>query len=479
MVNERRDHPNPDDIVITPGGPRRREDVHQVDVGEAIRVNASGTPEIGRFIQGAPEFQPQDMVITPGGPRSKSQVHLIEPDHILDLSGDRIRQLHPSGEVIADYGEIASHAINSRVGLRERQLQPGPAPALGSGWITYTSWTNATGTPISSFSTTWTVPPAPATQSGQLIYLFNGIEDAGFNWIYQPVLQWGVGGAGGGNYWAIASWYVDGPGGAAFHSNLIQVNSGDVLVGVMTLTGQSGGKFSYNCQFQGIANSGYAINNISELVWCNETLEAYRITQCSDYPHTDLTSFRNINIQTGSTTPAVTWTPTDQVTDCGQHAVVVSNSSTAGEVDLYYRQPSDWSGVDDDWRSLGGIFPVGAPVTAVARNPGQLDLFICGNDGRVYTSWWTQGQDWTGVHDNWRSLGGFFPAGAKVAAVARTPNNLDLFICGNDGRVYTSWWSAGADWSGINDNWRSIGGFFPAGAPVSATTRNAGNIDLF
>ncbi|WP_429645487.1 hypothetical protein, partial [Skermanella aerolata] len=142
-------------------------------------------------------------------------------------------------------------------------------------------------------------------------------------------------------------------------------------------------------------------------------------------------------------------------------------------------QASRWSGVADNWRSLGGMFPVGAPVTAVSRKPGQLDLFVCGNDGRVYTSWWSQGQDWSGINDNWRAIGGFFPAGAKVAAVARTPDNLDLFICGNDGRVYTSWWSQGQDWSGINDNWRSIGGVFPAGAPVAAVARTPDNLDLF
>jgi hypothetical protein len=33
----------------------------------------------------------------------------------------------------------------------------------------------------------------------------------------------------------------------------------------------------------------------------------------------------------------------------------------------------------------------------------------------------------------WRNIGGIFPPGAPVAAVSRTPNNLDLFITGNDG----------------------------------------------
>jgi hypothetical protein len=49
----------------------------------------------------------------------------------------------------------------------------------------------------------------------------------------------------------------------------------------------------------------------------------------------------------------------------------------------------DWSGIYDNWRSLGGIFPVGAPVVATSRNPDNLDLFVTGNDGRVYTSWWS------------------------------------------------------------------------------------------
>jgi hypothetical protein len=47
------------------------------------------------------------------------------------------------------------------------------------------------------------------------------------------------------------------------------------------------------------------------------------------------------------------------------------------------------------------------------------------------------------------------------AATDRRPDKLDLFVVGNNGRVYTSWWSAGSDWSGINDNWRNIGGVFP------------------
>ena len=145
----------------------------------------------------------------------------------------------------------------------------------------------------------------------------------------------------------------------------------------------------------------------------------------------------------------------------------------------WWHEGSDWSGINNNWRSIGGFFPAGAPVTAVARMSDQLDLFVTGNDGRVYTSWWHEGSDWSGINNNWRSIGGFFPIGAPVSAVARESGQLDCFITGNDGRVYTSWWHEGSDWSGINNNWRSIGGFFPAGAPVDALARMSDQLDCF
>lgn len=50
---------------------------------------------------------------------------------------------------------------------------------------------------------------------------------------------------------------------------------------------------------------------------------------------------------------------------------------------------TDRSGINDNWRPIGGFFPPGCPVTGVSPKAGILDLFICGNDGPVYTSWWT------------------------------------------------------------------------------------------
>ncbi len=140
---------------------------------------------------------------------------------------------------------------------------------------------------------------------------------------------------------------------------------------------------------------------------------------------------------------------------------------------------ADWSGINNNWRPIGGYFPPGTQVSAVARSKDNLDLFVIGYNGVVYTSWWYNGADWSGINNNWRPIGGTFPVGATVSAVARSKDNLDLFVTGNDGIVYTSWWYNGADWSGINNNWRPIGGVFPAGAPVTAVTRLKDNLDLF
>jgi len=304
-----------------------------------------------------------DLVLTPGGYRPQSTVHLIEPGHILDASGGVLqKRLAATGEVVESFGPVPVRPGNEPLHPANVFVPASVVPGLGSGWITYASWANSTGKPITSFNTTWMVPPPPATQSGQTIFLFNGIQNSSM--IYQPVLQWGSSGAGGGNFWAVASWYVDGQGGPAFHSQLIQVSPGQNLLGVMTLTGQSGGLFSYECQFQGIANSGYPVQNIAQLTWCIETLEAYGLTKCSDYPGSSMTAMTAIEITTSGGEAPLSWAASNPVTDCGQHTAVISDASPGGEVVLFYRAGSEQS----SWRwchKCQGFFFTGNPTQGV------------------------------------------------------------------------------------------------------------------
>lgn len=381
----------------------------------------------------------EELVLTPGGFRPKSQVKMIEPGHVLRVTGGNLQKIQrQTGKVAADFGQLPYRPENEP-NLPKNVFVPAPpkaakAPAFGSGWISYSYWPNNTGNAISSFATTWTVPPEPATQSGQTIFLFNGIQNA--TMIYQPVLQFGPSAAGGGNFWAVASWYVDGQGGIANHSTLVRVNPGDVLVGIMRLTGSGPNGFDYDCVFEGIPNSDLQVQNIPQLTWACETLEAYNITTCSDYPATEETMFRGISIQTGGIRPSLAWTPVNAVTDCGQKCIVVSNSATNGEVDIYYGTSA---GI-----ALAGV------ATVASNADGRLEVFGNGTDHALWHNWQTAPNGgWSG----WASLGGLLTTDAALCR--HSDGRLEAFARGADDALYHLWQTAPNNgWSG----WNSLGG---------------------
>ena len=365
----------------------------------------------------------------------KSLVHQVQAGVAVNVATDVIR-LMENANVIEE--------------IPASPTAPGTVPALGSGWITYFYWNNGTGTPVSSFKTMWQVPPPPSVQDpGEVVFLFNGIQNYGANFgILQPVLQWGVSAAGGGAYWSVASWYVT-SGGQAFHTNLVRVNPDDTLIGVMTLTGRNGTAFSYTSQFQGIAGTELPVQNIAELMWCNETLEAYGINAAGNYPNTPLTEFTEINIRTGAAVPALTWTPVDRVTDTGQHGVVDSNSASYGEVDIFY------SG------ALANL-----ELCSVQQNAdGRLEAFAVGTDNGLWHIWeTTPNGGWSG----WASLGGVITSEPTVGRNA--DGRLEVFARGTDNALWHIWQTApsAGPWSG----WASLGGVITS-SRRSATTPTA------
>lgn len=262
---------------------------------------------------------PVDHVLTPGGYRHKSLVHRVAPGHAVTRKAEKFLTLELSTEAVTEVSPEPTQSLG--------------IPSLGSGWITYASWANETGKPISLFSTGWLVPKAPATQSGQTIFIFNGLSDSAQNNIVQSVLQWGVGAPGGGNYWAVASWYVD-PNGNAYYSSLVPVQEGDVLVGRIALTNQSSGSFSYQSEFVGVAGTQLRVPSIAEMTVATETLEAYQISACSDYPGSASTSMASIDLRTNGASVPLVWVAANRVVDCGQRTTIVSNSNPGGQVDI-------------------------------------------------------------------------------------------------------------------------------------------------
>jgi hypothetical protein len=209
-------------------------------------VERPGKPALGDDMGEEGDDMGEEYALTPGGYRPKALVHRVPPGTVVDGAAGRLRLIDRSGNVVGDFGTLPKHkpgepltpANVSHAPPARPEAEPGPPP-LGSGWITYTSWTNFDpATPILYFSTTWLVPPAPSRDDGQTIYIYNGLTNG--SWILQPVLQWGISQAGGGNYWSIANWYVWGQSGPAFYTDAVEVSPGDQLTGYMWMARQGG-----------------------------------------------------------------------------------------------------------------------------------------------------------------------------------------------------------------------------------------------
>ena len=144
---------------------------------------------------------------------------------------------------------------------------------------------------------------------------------------------------------------------------------------------------------------------------------------------------------------------------------------------------SSATGWNADWGPLPGqaVFDRNTQkIAAVSRAPGNLDLFVIGNDSHVWTTAWSSATGWNA---DWRPLPGqavFDRNTQKIAAVSRAPGHLDLFVVGNDSHVWTTAWSSATNnW---NTDWRPLPGqavFDRNTQHVAAVSRAPGNLDLF
>ncbi|KAF9266531.1 hypothetical protein L218DRAFT_996706 [Marasmius fiardii PR-910] len=277
------------------------------------------------FTSAAPA-QAEDMVLTPGGLRPKSNVVQIPEGGSINLTATEIHLLDASKNII----HVAQKG-NGRV--RPSPTTGGAVPAQ-TGWISGTEW-HRNANPINQFWSSWVVPPNPATNRGQTVFLFNGLEPDPGNAILQPVLQWGPSAAGGGAFWQVATWYVSDT--TTFFTSLVNVNVGQNLQGILEITAQNGdGTFNYLSGFANIG-SGVALSNSPELTWAFETLEAYGIqTPATDYP-TGCTQFNGIGLTTtDGGFGAVSWAVFNDGADGLSTTVNTNGANGNGAVSVCY-----------------------------------------------------------------------------------------------------------------------------------------------
>jgi hypothetical protein len=183
LVRGPRQVPDADGYVLTPGGYRHASCVFEVPhgsqfVGNELRMG-------GRLIR---RFAPCPFPVKPAtGPDSNVSVASL---------GDII----PAWAAF-DYAEASRNAF-------------------GFDWY-------------NSMASEWRVPPAPALQTDQTVFIFNGVDTQSGAELLQPVLQWGRSALGGGQRWSVGTWYVV-SGGIEAGSPLTDVSVGDLIHGEMT-----------------------------------------------------------------------------------------------------------------------------------------------------------------------------------------------------------------------------------------------------
>jgi len=221
--------------------------------------------------------------------------------------GEEIIVKTPTGEI------VVQPCVGETVGAKHG--------AAWKAWAQY--YDNAT---ITRLYGEWEVPQDPPRASAQTLFYWNGVEPQDTSAVLQPVLQYGSSAAGGGKYWAIASWYVSSHG--TIVGKLVPVKTGDKILGLLEVdkTGvwtvnatSTESKASAAIRYTPAANQKFSI--------AYEVLEAYSITTCDQYPTVGAVDFKEITVEAGGKSVVPKWdAQTQNPITCKEHAEVVSPS---------------------------------------------------------------------------------------------------------------------------------------------------------
>ncbi|KAF7319301.1 hypothetical protein HMN09_00267600 [Mycena chlorophos] len=264
-----------------------------------------------------------NLVLTPGGHADPANVLQVPDGAHISRVGENFHVAHPDGSLFAKVP--ISTTASSKV-LPE-----------SSGWVTYASWVNSdTSTPITKFTTNFVVPPAPKSYTGQTVFLFPGLMPETGTSILQPVLQYGPSAAGGGEYWAVASWYVPDDG-AYFVTSLVKVSAGQSLEGIMSLGSFNVAEntYSYSSSMSPMSQTLNVDLNL-QLNWASITLESYNLNSASAYP-AGTTEFSNVYIElsTGQS-PTTSWSLVQDTADEVTTAMEVNSMAGNGVAVITY-----------------------------------------------------------------------------------------------------------------------------------------------
>lgn len=136
------------------------------------------------------------------------------------------------------------------------------------------------------------------------------------------------------------------------------------------------------------------------------------------------------------------------------YAIAPDNHNEMRAMTQYVRPGQEWTWFNDVGPSLpgGAQFLSNGDVTAVG-SPGNLTVFALDTSGNVFTAYYN---DTNAAWSNWAAVpfvidsngrGIASPYATKATAVG-SPNAVDLFVSGTDGKVYTAYYRSDTHWLG-------------------------------
>jgi hypothetical protein len=275
----------------------------QVSSSDSQQVDPSSLPAAGG--PNRPANVPGEYVITPFGYFHPSCVRSLVKgerqmrDGSVQHADGTIEPVAACGYPHYMRGGIRTKAGNARTTTpNEGNTESTPSPTF-SGWVESASIN--TGSPAQSYGGmigTWTVPPQPAADDGQVLYFFLGFEDINHvESIIQPVLGWYQG------HWTIASWNCC-INGVVMNSPFVNVSSGDEIYGSVTSSCPAG---TLSCATWNVLTLDMSTGESTTLGntpsagqvfnWAfGGVLEVYYVNTCDDYPSDGRLSFERIRV---------------------------------------------------------------------------------------------------------------------------------------------------------------------------------------
>jgi len=278
---------------------------------------------------------PPDFVVVPGGFVHKSCLHGVPSEATVIVGTDK--------HLVVGNGE---KRVIPKCAFPPRFMRPDLGNALFptspndrlDGWQVYAAWRGPQ--TLNNFTSMFKVPGLPKQAGTQILYTFPGLQNMGPSStepqleidIIQPVLQYGKSEAGGGQYWAIASWYVTTSGDALF-SPIKRVNPGDGLYGAMSEVVPGSGKWSIITR--DVTTGITTVLNVDKMPitqyepYAYVALEVYTVTDCMEYPSApnNLVPYRNMAIQAAGRPVLPAWTSLHFQQGCNEKCTVYSPSS--------------------------------------------------------------------------------------------------------------------------------------------------------